>query len=132
MIYARSGGVRPSFIVSTLVNAAALWVATQIVPGVEFTGGWLPMLGVAVVFGVLNTYVGWIVKLLAIPFIIVTLGLFLIIINAGLLWLTSALSGVLGLGFSVTGFWPAVGGALVVSVVSTLLSLLVVDSRGRA
>ena len=132
VIYARTGSVRPSFIVSTLVNAAALWVATRIVPGVEYTGGWLPMLGVAVLFGVLNTFIGRIAKLLALPLIIVTLGLFLLVINGWLLWLTSALSNALGLGFSVQGFWPAFWGALVVSVVSTLLGLVVVDTRERA
>jgi putative membrane protein len=124
--------VRPSFIISTLVNAAALWVATRIVPGVEYTGGWLPMIGVAILFGALNTFIGRIAKLLALPLIIVTLGFFLLVINGWLLWLTSTLSGALGLGFSVHGFWPAFWGGLVVSVVSTLLGLLVVDNRTRA
>ena len=126
------GSVRPSFIVSTLINAAALWVATRIVPGVEYTGGWLPMLGVAILFGALNTFIGRLAKILALPLIIVTLGFFLLVINGWLLWLTSALSSTLGLGFSVRGFWPALWGGLVVSVVSTLLGLLVVDSRARA
>jgi putative membrane protein len=132
IVYARGGSVRPSFILSTLINAAALWVATRIVPGVEYTGGWLPMLGVAILFGALNTFIGRLAKILALPLIIVTLGFFMLVINGWLLWLTSALSGALGLGFSVGGFWPAFWGGLVVSIVSTVLGLLVVDTRARA
>jgi putative membrane protein len=121
--------MRHSLVVRTLVNAAALWVATRIVPGVEYTGGWLPILGVAVVFGVVNTFVGIAAKILTLPLIVVTLGVFLLVINALMLWLTSALSGALGLGFHVTGFWAAFWGALVVSVVSTLLGLVMAEGR---
>jgi putative membrane protein len=121
--------MRHSLVVRTLVNAAALWVATRIVPGVEYTGGWLPILGVAVVFGVVNTFVGIAAKILTLPLIVVTLGVFLLVINASMLWLTSALSGALGLGFHVTGFWAAFWGALVVSVVSTLLGLVMAEGR---
>jgi putative membrane protein len=121
--------VRHSFVVRTLANAAALWVATRIVPGVEYVGGWLPIFGVALVFGVVNTFVGIAAKILTLPLIVVTLGVFLLVINAFMLWLTSALSGALGLGFHVTGFWPAFWGALVVSVVSTLLGLVMAEGR---
>jgi putative membrane protein len=110
-----------AFVVRLLVNAAALWVATRIVPGVEYTDGWLPFLGVALVFGVVNALVGRAAKILTFPLILVTLGLFLFVVNGLMLWLTSALSGALGLGFHVRGFWPAFWGALVVSIVSTLL-----------
>lgn len=113
------------FFVRLLINAAALWVATRLVPGVTFTGDWLPFLGVALVFGVINTFIGPVVKILSIPFILVTLGVFLFVINGLMLWLTSSLSGALGLGFHVSGFWAAFFGALVVSIVSTLLSVMV-------
>jgi len=117
------------FLVRTLVNAAALWAATRLVSGVEFTGGWIPFFGVAIVFGVLNAFVGRLAKLLTLPLIIVTLGLFLLVINAVMLLLTSALAGALGLGFHVTGFWAAFWGALVVSVVSTTLGLVMTEKR---
>jgi putative membrane protein len=113
--------MRPNFIVRLLVNAAALWVATRVVPGVAYTDGWLPFLGVALVFGVVNTWVGTAAKILAFPVILLTLGLFLFVVNGLMLWLTSAVAGVLGLGFHVQGFWPAFWGAFVVSIVSTLL-----------
>jgi putative membrane protein len=112
-----------TFATRLLVNAAALWVATQIVPGVTFTGGVLPFLGVALVFGVINSTLRPITKVLTFPLIIVTLGLFALVVNGLMLWLTSSLSETLGLGFHVSGFWPAFFGALVVSIVSALLSV---------
>jgi putative membrane protein len=112
-----------SFVVRTLVNAAALWVATQIVPGVTFDGGLMAFLGVALVFGVINATLRPLTKILTFPLIIVTLGIFALIVNGLMLWLTSSLSASLGLGFHVSGFWAAFFGALVVSIVSALLSL---------
>jgi putative membrane protein len=117
------------FLVRLLVNAAALWVATRIVPGVTYSGGILPMLAVAVVFGVVNAVIGTAAKIVTFPIILLTLGIFILVINGLMLLLTSALSSALGLGFHVTGFWAAFWGALVVSVVSTILSLFIRDSR---
>jgi putative membrane protein len=117
------------FLVRWLVNAAALFVATQIVPGVSYSGGVLPLLAVALVFGVVNAVVGTVTKILTFPIIILTLGLFLLVINGLMLMLTSALSSALELGFHVRGFGAAFWGALVVSIVSTLLSLFFRGSR---
>ena len=114
-----------TFIIRLLVNAAALWVATRLVPGVEYSGGWLPFLGVALVFGFVNAFVRPVARILTFPLIILTLGLFLIVINALMLWLTSRLSAAFGFGFYVHGFWAAFFGALVVSIVSTLLTMFV-------
>lgn len=114
-----------TFVVRLLVNAAALWVATRVVPGVVFSGGWAPFLGVALVFGFVNAFIRPVAKLLTFPVILLTLGLFSLVINAFMLWLTSALSTPLGLGFYVSGFWAAFLGSLVVSIVGTLLALLV-------
>jgi putative membrane protein len=119
------------FLVRLLVNAAALWVATQVVPGVSFDGGPLPMLGVALVFGVLNASLRPLAKILTFPLIIVTLGIFALVINGLMLWLTSALSSTLGLGFHVSGFWAAFWGALVVSLVGLLLSMLIREPARR-
>jgi putative membrane protein len=119
------------FLTRLLVNAAALWVATRIVPGVTYSGGWLPFLGVAVVFGVINAFLRPVAKILTLPLIIVTLGIFALVVNGLMLWLTSSLAEMLGLGFHVSGFWPAFWGALVVSLVSTILSMLVTDRSRR-
>jgi len=112
------------FAVRLLANAAALWVATRLVPGVTYDGGWLPLFGVALVFGVVNTFIRPVAQVLTFPLVIVTLGLFLLVINGFMLWLTSALSASLALGFHVSGFWAAFFGALVVSIVSGMLSLM--------
>jgi putative membrane protein len=117
------------FLARLIVNALALWVATQVVPGVSYSGGALPLLGVALVFGVINAIIRPVLKILTFPIIILTLGIFALVINGLMLLLTSALSGALGLGFHVRGFWAAFWGALVVTIVSTLLSLFVRERR---
>jgi len=119
------------FLARLLVNAAALWVATRIVPGVSYSGGVVPMLAVALVFGVVNAVIGTATKILTFPIILLTLGIFILVINGLMLMLTSAMSSALGLGFHVEGFWAAFWGGLVVSVISTALSLVVRDARGR-
>ena len=116
------------FLVRLLVSAAALWVATRVVPGVTSDGGVLTMIGVALVFGAINAVIRPVTKILTFPLIIVTLGIFTFVVNGLMLWLTSSLSTMLGLGFHVGGFWAAFWGALVVSIVSTILSMLVSES----
>ena len=111
------------FLLRLLINAAALWVAIQLVDGIDHRGSWWSLLFVALVFGVLNASVRPLLKLLSIPLLIVTLGLFIFVINAVMLRLTSWVSGLLNLGFYVDGFWSAFFGGLVVSIVSLLLSL---------
>jgi putative membrane protein len=113
------------FLLRLLINAAALWTATQIVPGVTYRGDGAYLFLVALVFGVMNALVRPVLKLLTCPLIILTLGLFTFVINGLVLWMTSALAGRLRLGFHVSGFWPAFWGALVVSIVSVLLSVFV-------
>ncbi len=117
------------FVVRLLINAAALWVATRVVSGVTYSGGGIAFFGVALIFGVVNTFVGFTTKLLTFPLIIFTLGLFVFVINGLMLWLTSAVSDALGFGFKVEGFWPAVWGALVVTIVSTALCIMVRPPR---
>ena len=111
------------FLIRLLTNAAALWVATRIVPGVTFAGGWVPFLAVALVLAVINATLRPLVKLLTCPLILLTLGLFALVVNGLMLWLTSSVSQSLGLGLHVTGFWAAFFGGLVISIVSTLVSM---------
>lgn len=117
--------MKPPFIVRLLINAAALWVATRLVPGVTYQGGWVAFFGVALVFGVVNTFIGTAAKILTFPLVILTIGLFILVINGLMLWLTSSVAGALGFGFHVSGFWPAFWGALVVTIVSAALSAMV-------
>jgi putative membrane protein len=118
-------------ILRLLLNAVALWVAIRLVSGITYDGGFesvggvLGFLGVALVFGIVNSFVKPILQFFSIPFILLTLGLFLFVVNAFALWITSGISGWLGLGFRVNGFWAAFLGALVVSLVNLLLSWFV-------
>ncbi len=114
-----------SFLIRLVVNAIALWVATRIVPGVTYEGGWGPFAAVALIFGVINATLRPLTQLLTCPLILLTLGLFALVVNGLMLWLTSSLASALDLGFHVSGFWAAFFGALVVSIVSTLLSMFV-------
>ena len=111
------------FLVRLLINAAALWVAIQLVDGIGHRGSWWSLMFVALVFGVLNASVRPLLKLLSLPIIILTLGVFIFVINALMLMMTAWVSGLLDLGFYVDGFWDAFVGGLIVTVVSLLLSL---------
>ena len=117
-----------------LVNAAALWVAIQIVPQLVFNFGndWWKLLAVALIFAIVNSYIKPIVKALSFPISMLTLGLVAFVINAAMLLLVALLSDQLKLGFKVGDFPPtldadaivgALLGAIVISVVSTLASI---------
>ena len=105
-----------------MINALSIVIAVRLVDGLSFTGEWWKMLIVGAVFGLVNSVIKPIVKLFSIPFIILTLGLFTLLINTLMLALTASLSDTFHLGFHIRGFWPAFRGAIIVSVVSMLLS----------
>ncbi|MBA2316262.1 MAG: phage holin family protein [Euzebyales bacterium] len=121
-----------SFLLRTAFTGVAIWIAALLVPGVELADAELSdqvvtILLVALIFGVVNALLGPVVKLLALPVVLLTLGLFSLVINALLLWVTSWLAGQLGLAFSVEGFWAALLGALVVSLVTVGLGAALKD-----
>ncbi len=116
-------------LIQILINAAALWVAVQIVPGISFSGEWWKLLLVAIAFSLLNTYLRPILRILAIPITLMTFGLFLLVINALMLLLTSAISEQLRLGFTVQDFLAALLGAIVVAIAGLLLSIIVGTGR---
>jgi putative membrane protein len=117
------------FLIWVVVNALALAAATLIMGDIRLTGDTvtdqaLTLLLVAVVFGVVNAIIRPIVTLLSLPFIVLTLGLLIFVINALMLLLTSWLSQLFGLGFEVDGFWTAVGGAIIITIATWVLELL--------
>lgn len=117
------------------INAVALWVAVTYVPGINETQtGWLPIIGLALIFGLINALLRPLLELLTCPLIVLTLGLGTLLINTLLFWLTGLIGGYFGIGFTVppgwNGFWTAFLGALVVSVVSVALTLLLKDELG--
>ncbi|MBI4587779.1 MAG: phage holin family protein [Candidatus Rokubacteria bacterium] len=113
------------FLVRVLVNALAIFLAAAVVPGIEIRGV-LSALGAGLVLGLVNAVVRPILLVLTLPLTLMTLGLFLFVLNGLCLWLTALLVK----GFEVHGFWAAVFGALIVSVVSWLLTAFLSD-RGR-
>lgn len=116
-----------SFLIRWMINTIALSAAVQLVPGLHFTDGPLQLLAVALVFGVVNAILRPIVTVLSCPLVLLTLGLFTLVINALMLLFTARLAGAFHLGFRVDGFGPAFWGGLVVGMVSLALTLLVAD-----
>lgn len=118
-------------LVRLIVNAVALWVAVEIVPGLSYDGDLVTLLLVALIFGLVNALVRPILAVLSCPLIILTLGLFVLVINGLMLLLTGWLSRQFGLGFTIESFWAALLGAIVISIVSALLNLFVADDDNR-
>lgn len=119
-------------LVRLIVNAVALWVAVELVPGLQFEGDWVSLLIIAFIFGLVNALVRPIIILLTCPLIVLSLGLFVLVINTLMLALTVWLSReVLDLGLTSTGFWATFLGALVISIVSGVINLLIKDEHER-
>ncbi|MFK5582794.1 MULTISPECIES: phage holin family protein [unclassified Serinicoccus] len=117
-----------------VANGVALWVAAALISGIEFGGEGgqmvLTIALVAAIFGVLNALVRPVVQVLSIPLIVLTLGLFLFVINAFMLSLTSWVSGLLNLDFHVESFfWDAVLGSIIISIVSMVVGALLPSPR---
>jgi putative membrane protein len=126
--------------IKVLVNGVALWVAALVLSdGIHLgqradslSARLLTILFVAVIFGLVNAFVKPIAKLFSLPFIILTLGLFTLVVNALMLQITSWLAGALNLDFHVDSFfWDAILGALVITFVSLLLNILIPDGDDR-
>jgi len=115
------------FILRWMINAVALYVAVLIVPGLTLESHWLSVVWLALIFGFVNALLRPILKFLTCPLIMLTLGLFSLLINAFLFWLTAQVGQFFGISLSVEGFWPAFWGAVIVSVVSVVLSLVFKD-----
>ncbi len=105
------------------INAVALWVAVELVDGIHFVGEWWELLIVALIFALVNTFLRPILRAITLPITLLTLGLFLLVINAALLLLTGAVASELGITFVVADFLAAVLGAILISLVSLALSI---------
>ena len=121
------------FLVNVICTAFAVWVATAL-DGIDLTGDTvlanvLTLGLVAIIFGVINAVLKPIIQVLGCAFYVLTLGLFALFVNACLFWLTGWLADKLDLPFSVEGFWPAFWGALIVSLVSFALGLIIRPSK---
>jgi putative membrane protein len=111
-----------NLVIRWIVATASLLVAVSIVPGIGFTGEPIELFLVAAVFGLVNALLKPLVTLLTCPLVLLTLGLFGVVINAWMLLATASLASGWGLPFTVDGFWPAVLGGVLISLVSTALT----------
>lgn len=130
-----------SFIIRILIGAVSLWFTTLIVGGNGDHGVWidpiadtgqgrlLTLLTVALIFGVINSLLGPIVRFVSIPLYIITLGLFGLIVNGLLLLLTAGITGLMGFGLRIDGFWWGVLAALVMSLISAAITAVVRPKR---
>ena len=121
-------------LIRVVINAVALWITTLVVPGISVSGStagrtMLTILAVAAIFGLVNAILKPIIKVVGCVFYILTLGLISFVVNALLFLFVDWLSGELDLPFTVDGFWPAFWGAIVMAVVSWLLSLIIPDGQ---
>jgi putative membrane protein len=120
------------FLLRLLANAAALGVATWLLSGITLSGEdttdkVVTILIVALIFGIINAIIRPIFRLVTLPIILLTLGIFLLVINALLLMFTSWLAGQFGLGWHVDGFWTALWGSIIISIVSFILNAFLPD-----
>ena len=115
------------FFVRWAINAVALFVAVLIVPGIQFNGAWTGILWLALIFGLLNALLRPLLKFLTCPLILLTLGLFTIVVNTVILLLANSIGQAFDLGLTIDGFWPALLGSLVISIVSVIMSLIFRD-----
>lgn len=113
------------FLIRCVITGFAVLLASQVIPGIEISS-LASGIAAVVILSFLNAIIRPLLYLLSAPFILVTLGLFMVLINGFLLYLVS----VLVKGFMVSGFWPAVGGALIISIVSAVLNLWI-SEQGR-
>ena len=124
------------FLIRTAATAVGLWVATALISGITVSGasGWsnaLTLFAVAIIFGVVNAVLKPIIQVLGCLFYLVTLWLIAFVVNALLFLLVSWLAGLLQLPFHVQGFWSAFWGAIIVSIVSWAITVVVPDTGPR-
>jgi putative membrane protein len=119
------------FLLRLLINAFALWLAARFIDGINYAGSWQGLVGLALVFGFVNAFIRPILNFLSFPVRIITLGLFTLVINALMLMLTARIAGAFDIAFTVRGFFPALWGAIFVSLVSMVLTALLVTDKDR-
>jgi len=113
------------FLIRWAINAVALYVAVAVVPGIQAqSSNWLSYIWLALIFGVINALLNPLLKLLTCPLILLTLGLFTLVINTFLFYLAGYIGEAFGVGFTVDGFWSAFLGSIIVTIVSVVLSLI--------
>ncbi|UYP18127.1 phage holin family protein [Rhodococcus sp. Z13] len=125
-----------SLILRLIINAVGLWLAVELVGGIEYvdpqgaedtTGKIVTLVVLAIIFTIVNAFIKPLVKLLSLPLLILTLGLFTLVINALMLMLTAWLSGFTDYGLEIDGFWAAFWGGVIIAIVNFVLGIVVPD-----
>ena len=122
------------FLLRWVINAIALYAAIFICSGIDFANGWVGIIWLALIFGLINAILRPILKIFSLPLIVLTLGLFSLVINTFLFWLTSVIGQSFGFGLIISDpvWWNAFLGGLVVSIVSVVMTLILKDElKGR-
>ena len=120
------------FLIKWIVNSLAVWAAVSIVGGINHQAtDWVSIIALGLILTLVNAIVRPLAKLVGCLPIILTLGLFTLVINAFLFWLTGYIGQAFGVGFTVDGFWPAFLGGLVVSVVSIVMGIFLREDKKR-
>lgn len=114
-----------------LINAVALWCAARFIDGISYSGTWPGLVGLALVFAVVNTFIKPLLRFFSFPVTVLTLGLFLLVINALMLLLTAFIAERVGIAFTVHGFVPALLGAICVSIVSMVLGAILISDGDK-
>lgn len=121
-----------NFIIRWFINIVGLYLAVMFVPGVNLASNdWVSFIWLALIFGLLNALVRPLLVLLTCPLLILTLGFGTLILNTAMLYLLQWAAGLFDIGFTLAGFWPAFLGALVLSVVSIMLSLVFREDKRK-
>jgi len=115
-----------------LINAVALLCAARFIDGISYSGSWLGLVGLALVFGIVNTFIKPVLKFFSFPVTFLTLGLFLLVINALMLLLTAWIADRVGIAFTVRGFIPALLGSICVSLVGMVLGAVLISDREKS
>ena len=120
------------FLLRWIINSLAVWAAVSFVPGINWTNDWISLIVLGLILTLVNGIVRPLAKFVGCLPIILTLGLFTLVINAFIFWLTGQIGLAFGMGFTVDGFWPAFLGGLVVSLVSMVMGMFLRDNlRGK-
>jgi len=123
------------FLIRWLIGAIAVAAAVYFVPGISIVGenGWLVVIGMALILGLVNAFIRPLLTILSCGFIVLTLGLFMLVVNGLSFYFASQIAqNWFGIGFQVDGLWPAIWGAVVVSIVTFVISLILPDPAKKA
>jgi len=119
------------FVIRLIANSIALFLAAVLLPGIEFQGGIVAIIVLALIFGVVNAVIGPIVKFATYLINVLTLGLFTLVINSFLFWLATVFGQAIGIGFRINGILPALLGSLLVTIVSAIVTILLGGFRRK-